>query len=270
MVTIYEKAFVSIKDLDFRLPASKNLIIFCWIFLANKRRKFKWGEYRRSFCRSNTTFSMKPCAYQSDQLHAVTIVSHLKPMFDVNRSTFAKIFTSSSYIQFCQKYHVLPCHLFYLDIYACSLGTEVKLKRVSKRFCGTNAAFSLKPRAQELDQLLTVTFVSHFKPTFDANSSTFAKIFNCSSYALFCQKHHVLLCCHFCLKVYVFCIHLVYVSHMSWPSLLDCSKLPSQPLCLLLANSPSSHCPLSKDSECPWQWGISACCNHSHQNNNLS
>ena len=194
---------------------------------------------------------MKPCAYQSDQLHAVTIVSHLKPMFDVNRSTFAKIFTSSSYIQFCQKYHVLPCHLFYLDIYACSLGTEVKLKRVSKRFCGTNAAFSVKPRAQELDQLLTVTFVSHFKPTFDANSSTFAKIFNSSSYALFCQKHHVLLCCHFCLKVYVFCIHLVYVSHMSWPSLLDCSKLPSQPLCLLLANSPSSHCPLSKDSECP-------------------
>ena len=140
---------------------------------------------------------MKPWAYQSDQLHAVTIVSHLKCMFDVNRSTVAKIFTSSSYIQFCKKYHVLPCHLFYLDVYACSLGTVVKLKRVSKRFCGTNAAFSVKPRAQALDQLLTVTFVSHFKPTFDDISSTFAKIFICSSYALFCQKHHVLLCATF-------------------------------------------------------------------------
>lgn len=146
---------------------------------------------------------MKPCAYQSDQLHAVTIVSHLKPMFDANRFTFAKIFTSSSYVLFCQKY-VLPCRLFYLDVYACSLRTEVKLKRVSKRFCGTNAAFSVKPRAQALDQLLTVTFVSHFKPMFDANSFTFVKIFICSSYALFCQKHHVLLCCHFCLNVYFF------------------------------------------------------------------
>lgn len=125
-------------------------------------------------------------------------------MFDVNRSTVAEIFTSSSYIQFCKKYHVLPCHLFYLDVYACSLGTVVKLKQVSKRFCGTNAAFSVKPRAQALDQLLTVTFVSHFKPTFDAKSSTFAKIFICSSYALFCQKHHVLLCCNFCLNVYFF------------------------------------------------------------------
>ena len=213
---------------------------------------------------------MKPWAYQSDQLHAVTIVSHLKRMFDVNRSTVAKIFTSSSYIQFCKKYHVLPCHLFYLDVYACSLGTVVKLKRVSKRFCGTNAAFSVKPRAQALDQLLTVTFVSHFKPTFDAKSSTFAKIFICSSYALFCQKHHVLLCCNFCLNVYFFCIHLLHVGHTSWPSLLDCSKLPLPPLCLLLANSPSSHCPLSKDSEWPWQWHNSACCNNSPQNNNLS
>lgn len=159
---------------------------------------------------------MKPWAYQSDQLHAVTIVSHLKRIFDVNRSTVAKIFTSSSYIQFCKKYHVLPCHLFYLDVYACSLGTVVKLKRVSKRFCGTNAAFSVKPRAQALDQLLTVTFVSHFKPTFDAKSSTFAKIFICSSYALFCQKHHVLLCCNFCLNVYFFCIHLLHVGHTSW------------------------------------------------------
>ena len=167
---------------------------------------------------------MKPWAYQSDQLHAVTIVSHLKCMFDVNRSTVAKIFTSSSYIQFCKKYHVLPCHLFYLDVYACSMGTVVKLKRVSKRFCGTNAAFSVKPRAQALDQLLTVTFVSHFKPTFVAKSSTFAKIFICSSYALFCQKHHVLLCCNFCLNVYFFCIHLLHVGHTSWPSLLDCSK----------------------------------------------
>lgn len=192
---------------------------------------------------------MKPCAYQSDQLHAVTIVSHLKRMFDVNRSTVAKIFTSSSYIQFCKKYHVLPCHLFYLDVYACSLGTVVKLKQVSKRFCGTNAAFSVKPRAQALDQLLTVTFVSHFKPTFDDISSTFAKIFICSSYALFCQKHHVLLCCNFCLNVCFFCIHLLHVGHTSWPSLLDCSKLLSPPLCLLLANSPSSYCPLSKDSE---------------------
>jgi len=170
-------------------------------------------------------------------------------MFDVNRSTFAKIFTSSSYVLFCQKYHVLPCRLFYLDVYACSLGTEVKLKRVSKRFCGTNAAFSVKPRAQALGQLLTVTFVSHFKPMFDANSSTFAKTFICSSYALFCQKHHVLLRCHFCLNVYFFCIHMLYVSHASWSSLLDCSKLPSPPLCLLLANSPSSQGPLSKDSE---------------------
>ena len=192
---------------------------------------------------------MKPCAYQSDQLHAVTIVSHLKRMFDVNRSTVAKIFTSSSYIQFCKKYHVLPCHLFYLDVYACSLGTVVKLKQVSKRFCGTNAAFSVKPRAQALDQLLTVTFVSHFKPTFDDISSTFAKIFICSNYALFCQKHHVLLCCNFCLNVCFFCIHLLHVGHTSWPSLLDCSKLLSPPLCLLLANSPSSHCPLSKDSD---------------------
>ena len=207
---------------------------------------------------------MKPWAYQSDQLHAVTIVSHLKRMFDVNRSTVAKIF------QFCKKYHVLPCHLFYLDVYACSLGTVVKLKRVSKRFCGTNAAFSVKPRAQALDQLLTVTFVSHFKPTFDDISSTFAKIFICSSYALFCQKHHVLLCGNFCLNVCFFCIHLLHVSHTSWPSLLDCSKLLSPPLCLLLANSPSSHCPLSKDREWPWQWDISACCNNSPQNNNLS
>lgn len=159
---------------------------------------------------------MKPWAYQSDQLHAVTIVSHLKRIFDVNRSTVAKIFTSCSYIQFCKKYHVLPCHLFYLDVYACSLGTVVKLKRVSNRFCGTNAAFSVKPRAQALDQLLTVTFVSHFKPTFDAKSSTFAKIFICSSYALFCQKHHVLLCCNFCLNVYFFCIHLLHVGHTSW------------------------------------------------------
>ena len=159
-------------------------------------------------------------------------------MFDVNRSTVAKIF------QFCKKYHVLPCHLFYLDVYACSLGTVVKLKRVPKRFCGTNAAFSVKPRAQALDQLLTVTFVSHFKPTFDDISSTFAKIFICSSYALFCQKHHVLLCGNFCLNVCFFCIHLLHVSHTSWPSLLDCSKLLSPPLCLLLANSPSSHCPL--------------------------
>ena len=147
---------------------------------------------------------MKPWAYQSDQLHAVTIVSHLKRMFDVNRSTVAEIFTSSSYIQFCKKYHVLPCHLFCLDVYACSLGTVVKLKRVSKRFCGTDAAFSVKPRAQALDQLLTVTFVSRFKPTFDDISSTFAKIFICSSYALFCQKHHVLLCCNFCLNVCFF------------------------------------------------------------------
>lgn len=213
---------------------------------------------------------MKPWAYQSDQLHAVTIVSHLKRMFDVNRSTVAKIFTSSSYIQFCKKYHVLPCHLFYLDVYAYSLGTVVKLKRVSKRFCGTNAAFSVKPRAQALDQLLTVTFVSHFKPTFDDISSTFAKIFICSSYALFCQKHHVLLCGNFCLNVCFFCIHFLHVGHTSWPSLLDCSKLLSPPLCLLLGNSPSSHCPLSKDSEWPWQWDISACCNNSPQNNNLS
>lgn len=75
---------------------------------------------------------------------------------------------------------------------------------------------------------------------------------------------------HFCLNVNFFCIHLLYVSHTSWPSLLDCSKLPSPPLCLLLANSPSSHCPLSKGSEWPWQWDIPACCNNSQQNNNLS
>ena len=158
------KIFFLLKILILRLPVSKNLIIFCWIFLANKRQKFKWGKYRRSFCRSNAAFSMKPWAYQSNKLHAVTIVSHLKPMFDVNRSTFAKIFTSSCYVQFCQEYHVLPCYLFYLDVYACSLGTEVKSKRVLKRFCGTNAAFSVKPHAQAL-----VSFISHFWFTLQAH-----------------------------------------------------------------------------------------------------
>ena len=158
------KLLFLLKILILRLPVSKNLIIFCWIFLANKRQKFKWGKYRRSFCRSNAAFSMKPWAYQSDQLHAVTIVSHLKPMFDVNRSTFAKIFTSSCYGQFCQKYHVLPCHLFYLNVYACSLGTEVKSKRVLKRICGTNAAFSVKPHAQALDQLLQSHLVHTSSP----------------------------------------------------------------------------------------------------------